>query len=121
MIRRPPRSTRTDTLFPYTTLFRSHDVLKSAGRITLGFTAFTIGVKAIRGPKASIPATSAQPLELTPEVMAWLRSVPTLGAAAAAPQLPTTQQPGQPATSEERRVGKESVGTCSSRWSADHK
>src|SRR3546814_7578406 len=24
MIRRPPRSTRTDALFPYTTLFRSH-------------------------------------------------------------------------------------------------
>src|SRR3546814_18319115 len=24
MIRQPPRSTRTDTLFPYTTLFRSH-------------------------------------------------------------------------------------------------
>src|SRR3546814_626563 len=28
MIRRPPRSTRTDTLFPYTTLFRSHWVGK---------------------------------------------------------------------------------------------
>src|SRR3546814_11399309 len=27
MIRRPPRSTRTDTLFPYTTLFRSADIL----------------------------------------------------------------------------------------------
>src|SRR3546814_16095521 len=26
MIRRPPRSTRTDTRFPYTTLFRSHRV-----------------------------------------------------------------------------------------------
>src|SRR3546814_20336941 len=26
MIRRPPRSTRTDTLFPYTTLFRSSAV-----------------------------------------------------------------------------------------------
>src|SRR3546814_264222 len=26
MIRRPPRSTRTDTLFPYTTLFRSHTI-----------------------------------------------------------------------------------------------
>src|SRR3546814_5862780 len=26
MIRRPPRSTRTDTLFPYTTLFRSQDL-----------------------------------------------------------------------------------------------
>src|SRR3546814_8413606 len=28
MIRRPPRSTRTDTLFPYTTLFRSVDILR---------------------------------------------------------------------------------------------
>src|SRR3546814_19153178 len=28
MIRRPPRSTRTDTLFPYTTLFRSQDGLR---------------------------------------------------------------------------------------------
>src|SRR3546814_19919697 len=27
MIRRPPRSTRTDTLFPYTTLFRSNEVV----------------------------------------------------------------------------------------------
>src|SRR3546814_7264501 len=27
MIRRPPRSTRTDTLFPYTTLFRSRHIL----------------------------------------------------------------------------------------------
>src|SRR3546814_2610708 len=27
MIRRPPRSTRTDTLFPYTTLFRSFDLV----------------------------------------------------------------------------------------------
>src|SRR3546814_11477639 len=32
MIRRPPRSTRTDTLFPYTTLFRS-------GRRHIGVTA----------------------------------------------------------------------------------
>src|SRR3546814_2051179 len=30
MIRRPPRSTRTDTLFPYTTLFRSDDDRGSA-------------------------------------------------------------------------------------------
>src|SRR3546814_13545316 len=27
MLRRPPRSTRTDTLFPYTTLFRSASLL----------------------------------------------------------------------------------------------
>src|SRR3546814_10071024 len=35
MIRRPPRSTRTDTLFPYTTLFRSRltiDRLRFVGR-----------------------------------------------------------------------------------------
>src|SRR3546814_5137095 len=31
MIRRPPRSTRTDTLFPYTTLFRSEWYLGFAG------------------------------------------------------------------------------------------
>src|SRR3546814_11674840 len=30
MIRRPPRSTRTDTLFPYTTLFRSPPTLGAA-------------------------------------------------------------------------------------------
>src|SRR3546814_13767441 len=30
MIRRPPRSTRTDTLFPYTTLFRSATWLRHA-------------------------------------------------------------------------------------------
>src|SRR3546814_5467636 len=54
MIRRPPRSTRTDTLFPYTTLFRSqvayldlggsgnetHAHLAADGRITIMFCAF---------------------------------------------------------------------------------
>src|SRR3546814_12224457 len=32
MIRRPPRSTRTDTLFPYTTLFRSYGRRRHARR-----------------------------------------------------------------------------------------
>src|SRR3546814_4372550 len=32
MIRRPPRSTRTDTLFPYTTLFRSRQRLLQRAR-----------------------------------------------------------------------------------------
>src|SRR3546814_16454787 len=37
MIRRPPRSTRTDTLFPYTTLFRScHSVLTHYGHSAIG-------------------------------------------------------------------------------------
>src|SRR3546814_7134853 len=38
MIRRPPRSTRTDTLFPYTTLFRSEELqdreeVRAGGRV----------------------------------------------------------------------------------------
>src|SRR3546814_6355600 len=33
MIRRPPRSTRTDTLFPYTTLFRSEGGAKRRVRV----------------------------------------------------------------------------------------
>src|SRR3546814_1222142 len=40
MIRRPPRSTRTDTLFPYTTLFRSSFIL---GAIALKQTGTGIG------------------------------------------------------------------------------
>src|SRR3546814_10455233 len=47
MIRRPPRSTRTDTLFPYTTLFRS--AAEGLGAQTLGlvmsayFVGFLVG------------------------------------------------------------------------------
>src|SRR3546814_20185377 len=37
MIRRPPRSTRTDTLFPYTTLVRSHLVTRVAPDIPVLF------------------------------------------------------------------------------------
>src|SRR3546814_17976568 len=35
MIRRPPRSTRTDTLFPYTTLFRSRKAPETVRRALL--------------------------------------------------------------------------------------
>src|SRR3546814_6353330 len=58
MIRRPPRSTRTDTLFPYTTLFRSPppdapaapgaataDMEPSARRILLGRVHGAFGVR----------------------------------------------------------------------------
>src|SRR3546814_10596757 len=46
MIRRPPRSTRTDTLFPYTTLFRSFDrrrVYGMSGRKRTGADARSCG------------------------------------------------------------------------------
>src|SRR3546814_3293694 len=45
MIRRPPRPTRTDTLFPYTTLFRSR--LSRAGSVPRGRVPF-IGLTLIR-------------------------------------------------------------------------
>src|SRR3546814_15024454 len=54
MIRRPPRSTRTDTLFPYTTLFRS---VCQIPRVPIGF-SFDFGKVA-----------SCLPLDLT-EVLA---------------------------------------------------
>src|SRR3546814_8779995 len=49
MIRRPPRSTRTDTLFPYTTLFRSWQ--GRAVRIASGYPA---------APSRPIPASIAR-------------------------------------------------------------
>src|SRR3546814_16763602 len=47
MIRRPPRATRTDTLFPYTTLFRS----SRAGFLTGRFPA-DVGFVGITGSRA---------------------------------------------------------------------
>src|SRR3546814_3814112 len=37
MIRRPPRSTRTDTLFPYTTLFRSVQIFRASKNCSIFF------------------------------------------------------------------------------------
>src|SRR3546814_1138759 len=42
MIRRPPRSTRTDTLFPYTTLFRSFDKVAAEIAALPGQTGFLV-------------------------------------------------------------------------------
>src|SRR3546814_14724386 len=49
MIRRPPRSTRTDTLFPYTTLFRSRP---TPGRVTRGTVNNLFSPSAVEGPMA---------------------------------------------------------------------
>src|SRR3546814_3862852 len=43
MIRRPPRSTRTDTLFPYTTLCRSHLGLTVNRLIRIAYGPFALG------------------------------------------------------------------------------
>src|SRR3546814_2031250 len=54
MIRRPPRSTRTDTLFPYTTLFRSYH--PEQGGINTGLFR-----KTRRQICQEVPAQAAQP------------------------------------------------------------
>src|SRR3546814_3793537 len=45
MIRRPPRSTRTDTLFPYTTLFRSAQEVADAGDVGSPQDALVVDVR----------------------------------------------------------------------------
>src|SRR3546814_11194288 len=49
MLRRPPRSTRTDTLFPYTTLFRSRSFLSHAAATYWGHRAMAAGHRWHRG------------------------------------------------------------------------
>src|SRR3546814_11901645 len=104
MIRRPPRSTRTDTLFPYTTLFRSE-------RGMLRHTKWSIGTLPGVLLAAAIAIGLAQPDQ------AW-------GQASVSVEADGTRHAGQfvvPVNrSEERRVGKECVSTCRSRWSPYH-
>src|SRR3546814_9042963 len=59
MIRRPPRSTRTDTLFPYTTLFRSHR--EPASAVSVGTAAAARSPQAPGGDHLRLPLTSAEP------------------------------------------------------------
>src|SRR3546814_11324880 len=97
MIRRPPRSTRTDTLFPYTTLFRS-DVLDEAVLHVVG--QFDV----VREDDLS---TRFQQDDVA-------RRADGVGLLVVADGV------GQQDRSEERRVGKECVSTCRSRWSTYH-
>src|SRR3546814_15436449 len=104
MIRRPPRTTRTDTLFPYTTLFRSF--FGEAGRHRAG--GAEIGLApGLRG--------GSRRLGLRGEVGFLAR----LG-----PQGEPLFDGGRIVPGghrwEERRMRKESVRKCRYRWSADH-
>src|SRR3546814_17480710 len=51
MIRRPPRSTRTDTLFPYTTLFRSRLGKDHLSNSPLGFAARNAAIEREAGAR----------------------------------------------------------------------
>src|SRR3546814_1209838 len=67
MIRRPPRSTRTDTLFPYTTLFRSHLRLGQGGMTA-------IAVVEGRSERGRRPARAGRSEEHTSELQSLMRS-----------------------------------------------
>src|SRR3546814_12814582 len=115
MIRRPPRSTRTDTLFPYTTLFRS--VIPNA---------LVEGLRKGTHQALLLPIMETVCLlERTPDAMfefagldIWVRSMKThfsdeifsIECRARAERK----------RSEERRVGQECVSTGRSRWSPYH-
>src|SRR3546814_4628460 len=58
MIRRPPRSTRTDTLLPYTTLFRSARTDPRGVRFPLGFTRSPRIAAMTSGAEADGPVTT---------------------------------------------------------------
>src|SRR3546814_9256621 len=47
MIRRPPRSTRTDTLFPYTTLFRSDRLFWRLAPISMACMASSMAIQGL--------------------------------------------------------------------------
>src|SRR3546814_12088959 len=110
MIRRPPRSTRTDTLFPYTTLFRS-DVLAAPGLEPHQCACDVPG-----RPERLVQGDGVLHGELGAGADGEMR-----GALGVAQQHHVVLDPAGVADgrerSEERRVGKECVSTCRSRWS----
>src|SRR3546814_14887140 len=73
MIRRPPRSTRTDTLFPYTTLFRSRspDKRRAAPPPTARCRDRGTEIRCARGPTLRRPAPRSE--EHTSELQSLMR------------------------------------------------
>src|SRR3546814_14738060 len=127
MIRRPPRSTRTDTLFPYTTLFRSHrigGIEKKAGTGNIEYSpANHQEMTDLRRDKVAGIAIPDQQVDLGDPsgklvVVGWgstfgpihqaVRRARTRGLDVSHIHL---------RRSEERRVGKACVSTCRSRLS----
>src|SRR3546814_2894826 len=69
MIRRPPRSTRTDTLFPYTTLFRSKfsdhgGIAKLEHRVAIGGARLHGDVELVKQLAVNMPRSEEHTSEL---------------------------------------------------------
>src|SRR3546814_17719683 len=132
MIRPPPRSTRTDTLLPYTTLFRSR-----SGTARQTFAIIAIGVNAIGAAVAHCAPiahcgrslsgargssdNAALRIEraLADDINYAIDGIgPPQGATGTADNLNSVEVIQH--RSEERRVGKECVSTCRFRGTTYH-
>src|SRR3546814_11177437 len=141
MIRRPPRSTRTDTLFPYTTLFRSagrvgvviEKVEADGGALEAGHVLADVEIggdaQIIGRPQAGGAADEAvAPRLLGEEVdVAAGRSAAGLGGGGALHHLDLLDVERVASVAAEiadrsavRRVGKECGSTCRYRGSLSH-
>src|SRR3546814_15078624 len=137
MIRRPPRSTRTDTLFPYTTLFRSTAYNATRAGIATRITGVANGTIAAGSSDAvtgdQLNTTNQNITQNAADISALDGRVTTNEGAITGLQGDVANLDGRVTTaegaitglqtdvagnrSEERRVGKECVSTCRYRWS----
>src|SRR3546814_15636596 len=122
MIRRPPRSTRTDTLFPYTTLFRSACLFSADG--VSAAEHFSSLRRSLSGQSqgqgfflhGSILDDGFCPVDVS-RVAARYRTEPACADQAAVSHGPALPDgPAPHLRSDVRRVGKECVRKCRSRW-----
>src|SRR3546814_12725726 len=120
MLRRPRRSTRTGTLFPYKALFRSFEghVELADGKIAMvtpGITLHDVGLR--------VDSDAAGDLKLDGEASSDQGKLQLSGTVSprADPLKLDLHIKGDnfKARSEERRVGKECVSTCRSRWAPE--
>src|SRR3546814_13628508 len=114
MIRRPPRSTRTDTLFPYTTLFRSPVVEAFAEQAARADGNLGLGDVIARAKRIALGIEERR----HPALLIVLQGKEIGERGGDQRQRPARHEPAQ--RSEERRVGKECVSTCRSRWAPYH-
>src|SRR3546814_12508189 len=125
MIRRPPRSTRTDTLFPYTTLFRSSAPAGSDkvefdnpgwfGALSLGYDFGWPRVE-LEGNFRNNDPKGGSDLGSSIDTYGLMANV-LVDLAFGFPVIPYI---GAGARSEERSVGTECDSTCIQRWSPWH-
>src|SRR3546814_13970486 len=117
MIRRPPRSTRTDTLFPYTTLFRSLELVGELDLLGDGDAVLGDARRAERLVEDDVAAlrTERHLHRVGENVDAAQHAGARVGA-----EFNVLCSHDCPPRSEERRVGKGGVSTCRSWWSPYH-